>query len=68
MKTLHEGDKVSWKTSNGKVKGKVIAVKTRAFQLHGQKIEATVSDPRYLVETKKTGARASHTADALKRR
>ena len=68
MKTLHEGDKVSWKSSHGKVKGKVVAVKTRTFQLHGQKIKASVTEPRYLVEAKKTGVRASHTAKALKKR
>ncbi len=67
MKKPHEGDKVSWKSSNGKVKGKVVEVKKKPFQLHGKKIKATKDDPRYLVESK-SGARASHTARALKKR
>ena len=67
MKKPHEGDKVSWKSSNGKVKGKVVEVKTKPFQLHGTKIKASANAPRYLVESK-SGARASHKAVALKKR
>ena len=67
MKKPHEGDKVSWKSSHGKTKGKVIAVKTKPFQLHGARIKASRDDPRYLVESK-SGARASRTAHALKKR
>ncbi len=68
MTKLHEGDKVSWKTSNGRTEGKVVAVKTRPFQLHGEKVKAAKEDPRYVVEAKKSGARASHTKHALKKR
>ena len=67
MKKAHAGDKVSWKSSNGKVKGKVVEVKTRPFQLHGARVKASVDDPRYLVESK-SGGRASHKAKALKKR
>ncbi len=67
MKKAHEGDKVSWKSSNGKVKGKVVAVKKKPFQLHGTKIKASPDNPRYVVESK-SGTRASHKAKALKKR
>jgi surface antigen len=67
MKKAHEGDKVSWKSPDGKVKGKVVAVKTKRFQLHGAKVNASADDPRYLVESK-SGVRASHAAHALKKR
>jgi hypothetical protein len=68
MKAPKEGDKVSWKSSNGKAMGQVIAVNTRTFQRHGRKIKTSAEDPRYLVEAKKTRARASHTSEALKKR
>lgn len=66
--TFKKGDKVSWKSSQGKVKGKVVKKLTRNRKIEGYKVKASKDDPQYLVESKKTGARAAHKPGALKRR
>ncbi len=68
MAKLHEGDKVSFRTVSGRIKGKVTEVKTEPFQLSGATIKADEKDPRYIVTSKKTGTRTSHTAGGLKKR
>jgi hypothetical protein len=67
-KKLKKGDAVQWESSQGTVKGTVVAKKTKPFEIHGTKLEASKDDPRFVVESKKTGARAGHKASALKKR
>jgi Hypervirulence associated proteins TUDOR domain len=66
--TFKQGDKVSWNTSQGKTHGKVVKKLTADTHVKGTKITASESDPRYLVESDKTGEEAAHKRDALERR
>ncbi|MET0449501.1 MAG: DUF2945 domain-containing protein [Aeromicrobium sp.] len=63
MKT---GDRVSWDTSQGRTHGKIIEKKTKDFQLDGRQWRATEDDPKFVVESEKTGAKAAHEASALR--
>lgn len=63
MKT---GDRVSWDTSQGRTHGKIVEKKTKDFQLDGRQWRASEDDPKFVVESEKTGARAAHEASALR--
>ena len=65
--SLKKGDHVSWETSQGKTEGTVVKKQTSATSIKGHKVKATKDDPQYIVESDKTGARASHKPDALKK-
>jgi hypothetical protein len=66
MAAPKKGDHVSWNTPQGRTTGTVVEVRTTPFSIEGTKLEASKDDPRYVVESDKTGARAAHKADALK--
>ncbi len=61
------GDRVSWNTSQGRTRGKVVERKTRDFTFAGQSFTASESRPKFVVESEKTGARAAHGASALRK-
>jgi hypothetical protein len=67
MATWKTGDKVRWNTSQGETHGTVVEVRTRPFSIEGTDLKASADDPRYVVESDKTGARAAHRADALRK-
>lgn len=67
-KTFKQGDKVSWRTSQGRTHGKVLGKLTSDTHVKGTKITASKHDPRYLVESEKTGEEAAHKPEALERR
>jgi hypothetical protein len=60
-----QGDKVEWNTPQGKTRGTVKKKLTSDTEVGGQKINASEDDPRYLVESEKSGKEAAHKADAL---
>ncbi|NRQ48869.1 DUF2945 domain-containing protein [Aeromicrobium stalagmiti] len=60
------GDRVSWDTSQGRTHGKIVDKKTKDFQLDGRQWKASEDEPKYVVESEKTGARAAHEASALR--
>ena len=62
---FREGDKVEWNTPQGKTRGTVRHKLTSDTQVGGQKITASENDPRYLVESEKSGKEAAHKPDAL---
>jgi len=64
--TPAEGDRVSWKTEQGRTRGRVVARKVKDFQLAGQRFRASADDPKFIVESEKTGARAAHNGAALR--
>ncbi|MGJ9411811.1 DUF2945 domain-containing protein [Aeromicrobium sp. CF4.19] len=66
-KELQTGDRVSWKTPQGRTQGRVVERKTKDFQLAEQQWRASEDEPKYVVESEKTGARAAHAAAALRR-
>ena len=62
---FEEGDKVEWNTPQGKTQGTVIKKLTSRTKVGGQTVAASEKDPRYLVESEKSGKEAAHKPDAL---
>lgn len=62
-----QGDKVEWNTPQGKTQGTVKKKLTADTQVGGTKISASEDDPRYLVESEKSGKEAAHKPDSLTR-
>jgi Hypervirulence associated proteins TUDOR domain len=72
-KRFRKGDRVAWETPQGKTTGRVVEKLTSDKRVgnpgqKGTKVTASEDDPRYVVESDKTGKRAAHKADALERR
>jgi hypothetical protein len=67
MSELSTGDRVSWNTSQGRTRGRVVEKKTSDFEFAGQHFTATSEDPAFVVESEKTGAKAAHKATALRK-
>ena len=65
-KQLKSGDRVSWKSSGGTAKGKVVKKVTSPMPIKGHKVTASKDNPEYLVETEE-GKQAAHKAEALTR-
>ncbi|MEH3033900.1 MAG: DUF2945 domain-containing protein [Aeromicrobium erythreum] len=61
------GDRVSWDSPQGRTQGKIVERKTSDFQLDGRKWTASDDDPKFVVESEKTGAKAAHEASALRK-
>ena len=61
------GDKVEWNTPQGKTQGKVVEKLTSHTEVNGQSVAASDDDPRYVVESEKSGKRAAHKPDSLKK-
>ena len=66
-KTLKAGDKVAWGTPQGETKGEVIKKQTSATQIKGHKVAASKDDPQYIVESDKSGKKAAHKAEELRK-
>lgn len=66
-KSLKTGDKVSWDTSQGKTHGTVEKKLTSETKIKGHTAKATKDDPQYLVKSDKTGAKAAHKPEELKK-
>jgi hypothetical protein len=60
-----QGDTVEWNTPQGKTRGKVKKKLTSPTQVGGKKVNASEDDPRYLVESEKSGKEAAHKPDTL---
>ena len=60
-----EGDKVEWKTPQGKTTGVVKRKLTSPTDIKGHHVAASEDSPEYLVESDKTGKEAAHKPDAL---
>ena len=67
MATFAPGDEVEWNTPQGATHGTVVEVVTERTHVEGQVLDASPDDPRLIVESAKSGARAGHTAEALRR-
>ena len=61
------GDRVSWNTSQGRTRGKIVEKKTKDFHFDGQKFTASTDEPAYLIESEKTGSKAAHKGSALRK-
>lgn len=62
---LKKGDRVSWATSQGRTRGKVVGIRTKPFSIKGTDLTASKDEPMVEVESEKTGAHAGHKASAL---
>lgn len=61
-----EHDRVSWNTSQGRTRGRVVERRTSDFTFEGQRFRASEDEPAFIVESEKTGARAAHKGTALR--
>ncbi|MGJ7043801.1 DUF2945 domain-containing protein [Shinella sp. BE166] len=62
-----KGDKVNWETSQGETEGKVVRKQTSETRIKGHTVKATKDDPQFIVESDKSGKRAAHKPEALKK-
>ena len=62
---FNQGDKVEWNTPQDKTRGTVKKKLTSDTEVGGQNINASEDDPRYLVESEKSGKEAAHKSDTL---
>jgi hypothetical protein len=60
-----QGDEVEWNTPQGKTRGTVKKKLTSRTEVGGQTVAASEDNPRYLVESEKSGKEAAHKPDAL---
>jgi hypothetical protein len=72
-KNLKKGDRVEWETPQGKTSGKVKRKLTTDERIgnkgqKGTKVKASKDDPRYVVESEKSGKQAAHKPGSLKKR
>ena len=67
MTSFSKGDKVAWNSSQGEVTGKVALRTTLPTRIKRHKVAASTDNPEYVVESDKTGARAAHKPEALRR-
>ena len=67
-KTLKKGDRVEWETSQGKTTGKVVKKLTSRTKIKGHQVAASKENLEYLVESEKSGEKAAHKPEALKKR
>jgi len=66
-KSFKAGDAVKWEHSQGTTEGKVVRKLTSPVSIKGHKVAASADNPEYLVESDRTGARAAHRPDALRK-
>ena len=64
---LSKGDKVKWNTSQGETKGEVKKRITSDTKIKDNKVKASKDNPKYVVESDKTGNKAAHKPDSLKK-
>jgi hypothetical protein len=70
---LKKGDRVEWNTPQGKTEGKVKEKVTTEKRVgnQGQKgttVKGSKDDPRYLVESEKSGKQAAHKPESLQKK
>lgn len=65
MSSFNRGDKVTWSCRYGRAQGKIVRRIERDTQLQGHTIRASKDNPQYLVESEKTGTRATLKPDSL---
>lgn len=67
-KELKKGDKVEWNSSQGTIKGTVEKKVTSPMKIKTHQVSASKENPEYLVKSDKTGAKAAHKPDQLKKK
>jgi hypothetical protein len=67
-KEFKAGDKVEWDWSQGPVKGTVEKKITSETKIKGHVAKADQEHPQYIVKSDKTGAKAAHKPEELRKR
>jgi hypothetical protein len=62
-----QGDEVEWNTPQGKTRGTVKKKRTSRTGVGSRTVAASEEDPRYLVESEKSGKEAAHKPEALEK-
>ena len=66
-KELKKNDKVEWKSTQGKIEGKVVRKVTKPMEIKGHHVAASAENPEILVKSSKTGAVAAHKPGSIKK-
>jgi hypothetical protein len=64
---LKVGDRVTWNSEAGPVRGRIIKVHTQDFAYKGYTHHASKEDPQYEIKSDKTDHIAAHKGSALKK-
>jgi hypothetical protein len=65
---LKPGDKVAWDTSQGETSGRVVKKQTSRTHIKGHVVAASKGAPQYIVESHRSGKRAAHKPEELRRK
>ena len=65
--TPTKGTKVTWETPQGRTEGTVEKVVTRTTKIKGHTAKASMAKPQVVVRSTKSGQKAVHKPDALKK-
>jgi Hypervirulence associated proteins TUDOR domain len=66
-KRLKGGDRVSWNSEAGRVRGRIVKVHTKNVNYKGYIHHASKENPQYEIKSDKTDHVALHKASALRR-
>lgn len=61
------GDRVSWNSEAGRVRGRIIKVVTSPMKFKGYIVRASEDEPQYQIKSEKTDHVAVHKGSALRR-
>ncbi|AQS88993.1 hypothetical protein AA101099_2000 [Neoasaia chiangmaiensis NBRC 101099] len=63
-----KGDAVTWKTQHGETHGHVEKTITKQIKIKNNDVKALAKNPKIVVKSDKTQAKAAHKPDALSRK
>jgi len=61
------GDRVSWNSEAGRVRGRIIRLVTTSIQFKGYTVHASAEEPQYEIKSDKTDHIAMHKGSALRK-
>jgi hypothetical protein len=67
-KELKKGDQVEWDTSQGKTHGRVEKKQTSKTHIKGHKVAASKDNPQFIVRSEKSGKKAAHKPEELRKK
>jgi hypothetical protein len=67
MANVKSGDHVKWNSHGGEAKGTVEKKITSDTKVEGHQARASKDDPQFVVKSEKSGKKAVHKPDALKK-
>jgi hypothetical protein len=67
MNEFTKVDSVTWETSQGKTRGKVVKKQTTPTKIKDHEVKASKSNPEYIVESEKSDKRAASGPGGLSR-